>query len=90
MDWFNTLAKRNFRATKKIKGMYRSRLKEKYTKNDIVVASKNAHKEKYHIDTNFKHLTPEFILRVEKLEVYKNVLRSSLNQNNGIIIQTTN
>jgi hypothetical protein len=71
IDGFNGFANRSFRVTEKVKTALRSRLK-KYTKIEIMAAIATAHKDQYHIDTKFKHLTPEFILREDKLEKFLN------------------
>ena len=68
---FNRFANRNFKLTEKIKTALKARLKE-YTKDDILKAIKKAHDDQYHKDTNFKYLTPEFILRSDKLEKFLN------------------
>ena len=68
---FNEFAKKKYRLTNKVKSSLISRLKD-YTKIEIFQAIKNAHKDEYHIETNFKYLTPEFILREEKMEKFLN------------------
>tara|TARA_R110001606_G_scaffold287110_1_gene435266 strand:+ start:1252 stop:1866 length:615 start_codon:yes stop_codon:yes gene_type:complete len=49
---------------------YRARLKEGYTKKDIVLAMKNAKKDDYHKSTSppFKYLTLEFFSRPDKID----------------------
>lgn len=69
---FNSLAKRDFRCTKKVKASYNARLKDKYTKEQIWLASKNAHKDKFHIENLYTHLTPEYLLREDVLNKYIN------------------
>lgn len=69
---FNSLANRDFRSTKKVKSSYNARIKDKYTKEQIWLASKNAHKDKIHIENSFTHLTPEYILREDILNKYIN------------------
>lgn len=71
IDWFNFFTKRNFKVTQKVKTALKSRLKD-YSKSDILTAIENAHKDDYHIETNFKYLTPEFILRPDKIEKFLN------------------
>jgi uncharacterized phage protein (TIGR02220 family) len=72
LDWFNKTTNRNFKsipeATKK---SFKARLKEGYTKEDIMKAVINCSKDKFHIE-NPKYLTPEFISRADKLAVYLN------------------
>lgn len=71
IDGFNGFASRSFRVTEKVKTALRNRLK-KYTKVEIMAAIATAHKDQYHIDTKFQYLTPEFILREDKLEKFLN------------------
>jgi uncharacterized phage protein (TIGR02220 family) len=70
LDWFNKTTNRNFKsipeATKK---SLLARIKEGYTKDDIVKAVINCSKDKFHIE-NPKYLTPEFISRADKLALY--------------------
>jgi uncharacterized phage protein (TIGR02220 family) len=78
--FFNSFAKRNFRVTEKLKRTLKARLKN-YSKEQIQQAIQNAHKEDYHITTNFKYLTPELILREDKLERFINNPKSQNNIN---------
>ena len=78
--FFNSFAKRNFRVTEKLKRTLKARLKI-YSKEQIQQAIQNAHKEDYHITTNFKYLTPELILREDKLERFINNPKSQNNIN---------
>jgi len=70
LDWFNKTTNRNFKliseATKK---SFKARIKEGYTKEDIMKAIINCSKDKFHIE-NPKYLTPEFISRADKLALY--------------------
>lgn len=72
---FNSFANRQFTVTDKVKGALKARLK-KYTREQVVKAIASAHLDQYHIESNFKHLTPEFILREDKLEKYINANNS--------------
>lgn len=79
IDTFNRIANRNFKATQKVKASLKARLKN-YSKVDIFKAIENAHRDEYHIETNFKYLTPEFILREEKIEKFLNApAKSNIN-----------
>jgi len=49
------------------------RLKEGYTKEDIVQAITNASKDPHHLESNYKYLTLEFITRSDKLERFVNM-----------------
>jgi uncharacterized phage protein (TIGR02220 family) len=68
---FNGFGGRSFRVTEKVKLSLRARLKE-YKKDEVMKAIENAHKDEYHQETAFKYLTPEFILRPDKLEKFLN------------------
>lgn len=68
---FNLVRKSNFKATsEKLANALNARLKEKYTIEQIISATRNAMREKYHIENKYRHLTPEFMLRQDKLEKY--------------------
>lgn len=45
-----------------------ARLKEGYSKQDFLNAIENCYNDKWHKETNHKHLTLEFISRADKLE----------------------
>jgi hypothetical protein len=51
---------------------YHARLKEGYTKNDIIEAMKNAKKDSYHKETDFKYCTLEFFSRADKIDRFIN------------------
>jgi hypothetical protein len=68
----NTTYGRQFRKTELVKKEFSKRLKEGYSYQDMLKAYKNASTSKYHKDTNFSELTPEFITRPDKLEKYLN------------------
>jgi hypothetical protein len=71
IDYFNSFAKRSFRINDKLINTLNKRLKT-YSKQQLQDAIKNAHNDDYHITTNFKYLTPELILREDKLERFVN------------------
>ena len=73
-DFINQKTGRNFKlVNKKVQGKYLARLKEGYSKQDILDAVSNAVKSDYHKGENFKYLTPEFFSRSETLDKYSNV-----------------
>lgn len=82
INYFNSKAGRKFRVTEAIKTKLKARLKD-YTKIEIIQAIDNAHLDAYHKENNFKYLTPEFILRPDKLEKFLNQ-PSQQNQSNGV------
>ena len=72
-DFISQKTGRNFRfINKTVKGKYYARLKEGYTKQDILDAVSNAVKSDYHKGENFAYLTPEFFSRSETLDKYSN------------------
>ena len=73
-DFINQKTGRGFKlVNKKVQGKYLARLKEGYSKQDILDAVSNAVKNDYHKENNFKYLTPEFFSRAETLDKYSNV-----------------
>lgn len=86
IDYFNSFTNRKFRVTDKVKRSLIARSKI-YTKKQIIQAVQNAHKDQFHIETKFKHLTPEFILRTDKIEKFLNV---SANTSQGYTPQIPN
>jgi len=73
IDKFNLLRKSKFsNKDNKAKGQFNARIKEGKTIDDILTALQNAMKEKNHIESGFKYLTPEFITRSDKLEMFLN------------------
>ena len=74
LSFLNSKTDRNFKlVNKEVQGKYLARLKEGYTKKDILDAISNAVKSDYHKGENFKYLTPEFFSRSETLDKYSNV-----------------
>jgi flagellar basal body-associated protein FliL len=78
IDWFNSSMKKmkgsgKFKLTDKIKSALHQRLKEGYSGKSFVKAIDSISKDDFHKGNNFKHITPEFITRVDKLEMWSNV-----------------
>lgn len=74
IEFINKNTDRNFKVINEtIKKKYYARLKEGYTKKDILDAVSNAVKSDYHKGENFKYLTPEFFSRSVTLDKYSNV-----------------
>ena len=73
LSFLNSKTGRNFKvindATKK---KYNARIKEGYTKDDILKAITNAVNSDYHKENNFTYLTPEFFSRAVTLDKYSN------------------
>ena len=73
LSFLNSKTGRNFKVINKtVKGKYLARLKEGYTKDDILKAITNAVNSDYHKGENFTYLTPEFFSRSETLDKYSN------------------
>jgi hypothetical protein len=70
---FNAIRKSKFKGVDKpFMQNFKKLLESDYTANDSLVALKNAMQDKFHIDNNFKYLTPEFITRLDKIELFLN------------------
>lgn len=61
-----------YKAIDKVKSAFRNRLKDGYKSSDFKRAIENCKKDPHHIESKLKYLTPEFILRSDKLEMYLN------------------
>lgn len=73
IDKFNAIRKSKFKGVDKpFMQNFKKLLESDYTANDSLVALKNAMQDKFHIDNNFKYLTPEFITRLDKIELFLN------------------
>lgn len=57
----------------KTKSQIKDRLKEGYTKEDIVNAIHNASKDPHHIDSNYKYITLEFLTKPDKIDRFVNM-----------------
>ncbi len=67
--FINKTLNRKFRViNNKSKAQYKARLKEGYTKEDIMLAVRNSVKDDFNKKTNFKYLTPEYFSRGNTIE----------------------
>jgi uncharacterized phage protein (TIGR02220 family) len=80
IDWSKLLSKFNEITGKssrvvpdKARNQILARIKEGYTKADILKGIENCYKDSHHQETNHKYLTLEFISRPDKLEKFVNV-----------------
>jgi len=74
LEFYNDITGKKAKVvSEKVKKQLRARLKEGYTKSDIITALKNAAKDQLHIDNNYKYLTLEFITRADKLDRFLNM-----------------
>lgn len=73
IDFFNEITGRKFKYNdKKAALQLQARLKENYTREEFKTAIENVMKDPYHKENNYKWLTPEFITRASKLEMFLN------------------
>jgi len=80
IDVFNLIYGTNKKIiSESIRKKYRARLKEGYTKKDIVASMKSAKKDDFHKNTlpPFKHLTLEFFSRPDKLDRFMDQTNST-------------
>lgn len=71
LDFINSTLNKSFRKiNEEVRKKYRARLKDGYTKEQIMNAIKNASKSKFHIESKYEHLTPEFFSRADKIDRY--------------------
>lgn len=68
---FNKITGRNFKGTDKSKKQFNARIEEGFTLNDFEKAITNCSNDEWH-KQNTKYLTPEFITRADKLQMYLN------------------
>ena len=82
LSFINSKTGRNFKViNERTKKKYNARLKEGYTKDDILNAIINAVNSDYHKENGFKYLTPEFFSRADKLNMYSSI-NNKPNENN--------
>jgi len=55
---------------KDVRKKYNARLKDGYTKKDVLNAINNCKNDKFHIDLNFHHCTPEYFSRSNTLDLH--------------------
>lgn len=79
---FNIIRQNKFRETQKVLTSFKARIIEGFTYHDMVTALKNAMTDKFHIESEFNHLTPEFFTRADKLDLYLNYKHNSKKQSN--------
>lgn len=80
IDWekllnqFNKITGKNTKViNQQVKNKILARLKEGYSKQDLLNAIENCFNDPYHKETNHKHLTLEFISRTDKMEKYSTI-----------------
>lgn len=70
VEAINKVLGKKYRGDSKSKRSFHARVKEGYTLEQIIQATKVASQEDYHIGNGFKYLTPEFMTRPDKLEKF--------------------
>ncbi len=71
LKYINSKTGRGFKViNNKVKSKYKARLKDGYSKKDIISAINNSVETKFHKDNGFNFLTPEFFSRAETIDKY--------------------
>jgi uncharacterized phage protein (TIGR02220 family) len=70
ITFLNETFNRKYKGADKIETSFKARINEGRTLEDFKTAIITASKEKYHIESDFKYLTPEFFTRAEKLDKF--------------------
>ena len=74
LDYINKKLNRQFRTINKdLKSKYKARLRDGYTKEDIIQAINNASNNTFHKQKNYQYLTPEFFSRATTLDKFSTV-----------------
>lgn len=71
---FNELTRSQYKGDVTSKGQFSARQREGYKKEDFRRAVENCAADPFHKEKNFKHLTPEFILRPDKFQKFLNAV----------------
>lgn len=70
----NDKTKREFKMINDtVKAKFKARIKDGYTKEDILKTINNASKDAFHIENNFKYLTPEYFSRASTIDKHSSV-----------------
>jgi uncharacterized phage protein (TIGR02220 family) len=67
---FNSITGRQYRGDTKSKAAFNARKKQGWTLEQFDKAIRSVMTDRYHIESNFKYLTPEFITREDKLDKF--------------------
>ena len=59
-----------------VKAKFKARIKDGYTKEDILNTINNASKDPFHIENNFKYLTPEYFSRASTIDKHSSLSKS--------------
>jgi len=83
----NLLTSKGHKTSPALAGALEERIRSGYTLDDLKKAVTNACSDAHHIESNFKYITPEFMLREEKIEYW---LNASVRRNYGGTSRKTN
>ena len=64
----NRILGKSFRGDAKSRSSFAARIKDGFTVEDMISAVKNYAADPFHRDSKYKHITPEFITRADKLD----------------------
>ena len=68
----------------KVKSQLHARIKDGYTSKDFIKAFDTIKSDPYHIESNYRFLTPEFITREVKLDKWVNVEKEEEVKSGGV------
>jgi len=71
LESVNLIKNSRYLGCKESRRQFNARIKQGFTKQEMLEVLENAMKEKYHIETKFRFLTPEFCTRDTSIEKYK-------------------
>ena len=72
VEYFNSVKKSKYQPTEKVKKLFKIAIKN-YSTDDLIKVITNALADKHHIENNHLYVTPEFVLRTDIIERYKNI-----------------
>lgn len=73
----NDKTKREFKMINdSVKAKFKARIKDGYTKEDILNTINNASKDTFHIEKNFQYLTPEYLSRASTIDKHSSVSKT--------------
>jgi uncharacterized phage protein (TIGR02220 family) len=76
LEYLNKTFDRKFKLiSDKVKKQFAARLKDGYSKEDIITAINNCKQNKFHIENNYQYCTPEFFSKSSTLEKYSDVTK---------------
>jgi uncharacterized phage protein (TIGR02220 family) len=79
--YLNQITGKKCKVIDPVRKSFKARLKEGYSLEDMKTATLNASMTEFHIEHKFSYITPEFMLRPDKLEKFLNIDKSQLKRN---------